>query len=57
MQDIMINRKLFGNFAFFSTFVQTFYLFTFYFLAFILILDNYRKRKQKRKSRFFAVFA
>lgn len=57
MHRIMINRKLFGNFAFFRTFAQTFYLFTFCFLAFSIILENYRKRKQKRKSRIFAVFA
>lgn len=52
MQGIMINRKLFGNFEFFSTFAETFYLFTFCFFAFSLILDNLQKTKTETKSRF-----
>lgn len=56
MQHIMINRKLFGNFGFFSTFAQTFYLFTFRFLAFILILDKLQKTKTETKKPHFYHF-
>lgn len=56
MQRIMINRKLFGNFAFFSTFVQTFYLFTFCFFAYILILDKLQKTKTETKKPHFYRF-
>ena len=57
MQRIMINRKLFGKFAFFSTFAQTFYLFTLYFFAFPIFWINYRKRKQKQKNVILGIFA
>lgn len=50
MQSIMVNRKLFGNFEFFSTFAETFYLFTFCFFAFSLILDNLQKMKTETKK-------
>ena len=56
MQGIMINRKLCGNFGFFSTFTETFYLFTFYFFAFSLILDNLQKTKTETKKPIFGVF-
>ena len=56
MQSIMVNRKLFGNFVFFRTFAQTFYLFTFCFFAFSLILDNLQKTKTETKKPIFGVF-
>lgn len=52
----MINRKLFGNFGFSSTFAQTFYLFTLYFFAFPIILDKLQKAKTKTKKRDFRHF-
>ena len=56
MHNIMINRKLCGNFGFFCTFAQTFYLFTFCFFAFSLILDNLQKMKTETKKPLFVVF-
>ena len=56
MQGIMINRKLFGNFVFSSTFVQTSYLVTFCFLAFSLILDKLQKTKTETKKPHFCRF-
>ncbi len=56
MQNIMVNRKLFGNFEFFSIFAETFYLLTFCFLAFSLILDNLQKTKAETKKPLFVVF-
>ena len=56
MQSIMVNRKLFGNFEFSCTFTETFYLFTFRFFAFSLILDNLQKTKTETKKPIFAVF-
>lgn len=56
MQSIMINRKLFGNFEFSSTFAQTFYLFTFCFFAFSLILDNLQKAETETKKPHFCRF-
>lgn len=57
MQSIMVNRKLFGNLEFSCTFTETFYLFTFRFFAFSLILDNLQKTKTETKKPIFAVFA
>ena len=57
MQSIMVNRKLFGNFEF-SVPLQKRYIFLlFVSLLFLLFWIIYRKRKQKRKSRFWCVFA
>lgn len=53
---LILNRKLFGNFGFFRTFAQTFYLFTFRFLAFILILDKLQKTKTETKKPHFCRF-
>lgn len=58
MQYIMINRKLFWEFRAFSVPLQKRSIFLlFVFSLFLLFWINYRKRKQKRKSRIFAVFA
>lgn len=56
MHVIMINRKLCGKFEFFSIFAETFYLFTFCFLAFSLILDNLQKTKTETKKPYFCRF-
>lgn len=56
MQDIMVNRKIFWEFWVFSTFAETFYLFTFCFFAFLLFWIVYRKRKQTQKAVFFCRF-
>lgn len=56
MQDIMINRKRFEIFQVFRTLAQTFYLFTFRFLAFILILDNLQKTETETKKPLFCRF-
>lgn len=56
MQDIMVNRKLFGNFGFSCTFAETFNLFAFCFFAFSLILDSLQKTKTDTKSRIFCRF-
>lgn len=56
MHNIMINRKLCGNFGFFSTFSETFYLFTFCFFAFSLILDNLQKTKTETEKPYFCRF-
>ena len=53
---LILNRKLFGNLEFFRTFEQTFYLFTFRFLAFILILDKLQKTKAETKKPHFCRF-
>lgn len=47
---LILSRKLFGKFEFFSTFTETFYLFTFCFFAFSLILDNLQKMKTETKK-------
>lgn len=57
MQDIMINRKLCGNFEFSCMFAKTSYLITLHFFVCFIFWEISRKRKQKRKSRIFAVFA
>ena len=57
MQGIMINRKLFGNFGFSSIFAKTSYLITLWFSVRFMFWKISGKRKQKRKSRIFAVFA
>lgn len=57
MQGIMINRKFVGISDFSALLQQTFYIFTFHFFAFSLILDNLQKTKTDTKSRIFAVFA
>nr|DAU28399.1 MAG TPA: hypothetical protein [Caudoviricetes sp.] len=50
----MVNRKLFGNFGFSCIFAKTSYLFTFYFFAFSLILDNLQKIETETKKPHFA---
>lgn len=57
MQYIMINRKLFGNFEFSAPLRKRPFFLLFVFSLLFLFWINYRKRKQKRKSRIFAVFA
>ena len=52
---LFLNRKLFGNFGFFSTFAETFYLFTFYLFAFSLILDNLQKTETETKKPYFCL--
>lgn len=56
MQLVMMNRKLFRNFGFSAPLLQTFYLFTFRFLAFPFVRLFRRERKQKRESRIFRRF-
>lgn len=53
MQCIMVNRKLFWEFRVFSTFVETFYLFTSCFYAFSLILDYLQKTETEKKNPLF----
>lgn len=56
MQSIMVNRKLFENFEF-SAHLQKHSIFLLYIsLLFLLFWIIYRKRKQKRKSRFLWCF-
>lgn len=57
MQSIMVNRKLFGNFEFSAPLCKRSIFLLFVSLLFLLFWIIYRKRKQKRKSRIFAVFA
>lgn len=57
MQSIMINRKLFRNFEFSAPLRKRSIFLLFVSLLFLLFWIIYRKRKQKRKSRIFAVFA
>lgn len=56
MQCIMVNRKLFWEFRVFSTFAETFYLFTSCFYAFSLILDYLQKTETEKKNQLFAAF-
>lgn len=56
MQCIMVNRKTFWEFRVFSTFSETFYLFTFCFFAFSLILDNLQKTKTETEKPYFCRF-
>ena len=57
MQYIMVNRKLCGNFGFSCMFEKRPILLLSVFSLLSLFWINYRKQKQKRKSRIFAVFA
>lgn len=57
MQNIMVNRKLFGNFEFSAPLCKRSIFLLFVSLLFLLFWIIYRKRKQKRKRRIFAVFA
>lgn len=54
-QSIMINRKLFGNLEFSAPLCKRSIFLLFVSLLFLLFWIIYRKRKQKRKSRIFAV--
>ena len=56
MQDIMVNRKLFGNFGFSAPLQKRSIFLLFISLLFLSFQIIYRKQKQKRKSRIFAVF-
>lgn len=56
MQSIMVNRKLFGNFEFSAPLCKRSIFLLFVSLLFLLFWIIYRKRKQKRKRRIFAVF-
>lgn len=53
---LILNRKLFGNFEFFRTFAQTFYLFTFYFLAFSSVWIVQKKTETETKKPHFCSF-
>ena len=53
---LILNRKLFGNFEFFRTFAQTFYLFTFYFLAFSSVWIVQKKTETETKKPHFCRF-
>lgn len=55
-QSIMINRKLFGNLEFSAPLCKRSIFLLFVSLLFLLFWIIYRKRKQKRKRRIFAVF-
>lgn len=57
MQSIMINRNVLEFLQVFRTFAETFYLFTFSFLGFSLILDYLQKTETERKIRFLPFFA
>lgn len=57
MQGVMVNRKLFGNFEFSAPLQKRSIFLLFDSLLFLLFRIIYRKQKQKRKSRIFAVFA
>lgn len=57
MQGIMVNRKLFGNFEFSAPLQKRSIFLLFVSLFFLLFWIIYRKRKQKRKSRFLPFFA
>ncbi|RGW45026.1 hypothetical protein DWV76_00470 [Segatella copri] len=57
MQDIMVNRKLFGNFGFSAPLQKRSIFLLFVSLLFLLFWIVYRKRKQTQKAVFFAVFA
>lgn len=56
MQSIMVNRKLFGNFEFLAPLQKRYIFLLFISLLFLLFWIIYRKRKQKRKSRFLVCF-
>lgn len=56
MQSIMVNRKLFGNFEFSAPLQKRYIFLLFVSLLFLLFWIIYRKRKQKRKSRFLVCF-
>lgn len=56
MQSIMVNRKLFGNFEFSAPLRKRSIFLLFISLFFLLFWIIYRKRKQKRKSRFLVCF-
>ena len=56
MQSIMVNRKLFGSFEFSAPLCKRSIFLLFVSLLFLLFWIIYRKRKQKRKSRFLWCF-
>lgn len=56
MQSIIVNRKLFGNFEFSAPLRKRSIFLLFISLFFLLFWIIYRKRKQKRKSRFLVCF-
>lgn len=56
MQCIMVNRKRFGNFEFSAHLQKRSIFLLFVSLLFLLFWIIYRKRKQKRKSRFLWCF-
>lgn len=56
MHSIMINRKLFGNLEFSAPLQKRSIFLLFVPLLFLLFWIIYRKRKQKRKSRFLMCF-
>lgn len=56
MQGIMINRKLFGNFGFSSTFAQSFYLFTLRFSRSLHVWRKQQKTKTEAKKPRFCRF-
>ena len=57
MQNIMVNRKLWIFYKFSAPLRKRPIFLLFVFSLFLLFWINYRKRKQKRKTFIFAVFA
>ena len=53
---LILNRKLFRNFGFFSTFAAMYRLFTFSSFAFSHILDNLQKTETETKKPYFCHF-
>lgn len=56
MQYIMVNRNVLEFLQVFRTFAETFYLFTFCFFAFSLILDYLQKTETEKKNPLFCRF-
>ena len=56
MRDIMVNRKLFGNFGFSAPLQKRSIFLLFVSLLFLLFWIIYRKQKQKRKKPYFCRF-
>ena len=57
MQDIMVNRKLFGNFEFSAHLQKRSIFLLLVSMLFLLFWIIYRKQKQKQKTAFLPLFA
>lgn len=55
MQDIMVNRKLFGNFGFSAPLQKRSIFLLFYLFAFSLILDNLQETETETKKPHFCL--